>query len=250
MRLVALVMVVVGGGSLGCGRVHDPDPIEPPLRGRAEPLPKQSTPPPVVSWTSGAFETPTLPAVARGGELAVIPVHDSDGDRGYPNLRLEIRDRQDHTIRTLAVMTADELEVLSHDDMPTVTLERRIEGVNRELAQLHAVHELIPMHELEVREPPEGDKHFAAGDGFDIDWSRDHLHVFHHSANRSFVTRDGRGWLAPTRKSCGGCDPCENPAFLSAVYHATAINMLVVAIGYKGTDLCWEPADQLHVIAW
>jgi hypothetical protein len=43
---------------------------------------------------------------------------------------------------------------------------------------------------------------------------------------------------------------CSNPAFLSGAYHATEINALVVDIGYKGTDTCWEPSDQLHVIAW
>jgi len=39
-------------------------------------------------------------------------------------------------------------------------------------------------------------------------------------------------------------------AFLDGVYHAEGINVLVAQIGYRGTDTCWEPADQMHVVVW
>ncbi len=205
---------------------------------------------PVIAWKDSAFATDTLPAVARGGEITVVPHRDGDGGRGYPNLRVEVRDRTDKVIQTIQVMTSNEFETLAPEGVIGSALQHRIEAANAELAKLHGVHDLVPMHALEVQKPADGEPHFAIGDGLDIDWNKDHVHVFHHNTDRSFITLDGTPWLAKSYKPCANCDVCENPAYLAAVYHATSINVLVVEIGYKGTDLCWDPGDQLHAIAW
>jgi hypothetical protein len=107
------------------------------------------------------------------------------------------------------------------------------------------------MHALELQKPADGaDQHLAIGDGFDVDWNRTHLHVMHSNTDHELTAYDGTPWLVKDHKPCPGCTPCENPAFLDGVYHADSINVLVIQIGYRGTDTCWEPADQMHVVVW
>ena len=216
-----------------------------------------ATPAPEVHWDAAAnkFVASLLPAVAHGRELVVVPVHDSDGGRGNPNLRLEVRDRTDKVTQTIAIARADEYDhLVVNGNKASPELERRLDAANRELAKLHGLHDLQAMHGLEVQKPA-GDalQHFAIGDGLDVDFAGDHLHVFHHNANNAFVTLDTHGWLAKPRPMPD--DPsrtamCKNPAFLAGVYHANEINVLVVEIAYMGTDTCWEPTEQFHVIAW
>ena len=226
-------------------------PTPPPaIVSHVEDQPPRSTPAPELAWKDSSFAADTLPAVARGGEIVVVPHRDSDGGRGYPNLRVEVRDRADKVIQTLQVMTSNEFETLAPGGTPSPALQHRIDAANAELVKLHGLHDLVPMHALEVQKPADGEPHFAIGDGLDVDWSKDHLHVFHHNTDRSFITLDGTPWLAKSYKPCANCDLCENPPYLAAVYHATGINLLVVEIGYKGTDLCWDPGDQLHAVAW
>lgn len=243
-------IVLVAVWSLAACGGAPPEPAAP-ITGRVEPALQRSTPAPVVQWKDSSFAADTLPAVARAGEITVLAIRESDAGRGYPNLRIEVRDRADKVIQTIPVMTSNEFETLAPDGTPGPALRTRIDTANAELAKLHGVHDLVPMHALEVQDPHDnGPRHFAIGDGFDVDWSKDHLHVFHHNTDRSFLTLDGSRWLVKDHKPCPNCDLCENPAFLAGVYHATSINVLVVEIGYKGTDTCWEPGDQLHVVAW
>ena len=207
----------------------------------------RATPAPEVQWDSAAnrFVAPALPAVARGAEIVVLPIHENDSGRGAPNLRLELRDRTDKTTQTIALMRPDEYERLVVETTKAgPELERRLGAANRELAKLHGLHDLQAMHGLEVQKPADDKlQHLAIGDGLDIDFAGDHLHVFRHNANNAFITLDTRGWLAKL-------DKCEHPAYLAAVYHANEINVLVVEIAYTGTDTCWEPSNQLHVVAW
>ena len=92
--------------------------------------------------------------------------------------------------------------------------------------------------------------HFATGDGLTVDFTPDKLDVFHHSATRPFRTVATRSWRAPAGQRCAGCEPCENPAYLYSVYKAKQVNAIVVEIAYRGTDTCWEPGNQLHLITW
>jgi hypothetical protein len=88
-----------------------------------------------------------------------------------------------------------------------------------------------------------GDRHLAIGDGIDVDWDDDHLHVFSHNANHALVTLDGHAWLARS-------ETCVNPAFLANVFHVEAINAVVIDLSYHGTDSCPEPGDQQHMVVW
>jgi len=247
MRLVLLAALAACGGT-------SPKSATPAAVDNHPPPPRErDTPPPSIAWSDAdsKFELTGLPAVAKGGEIAIVPISGGDAGRGYPNLRLEVHDRSDHTIQTIPVMTSNEFENLAPGRVASPTLKKRIADANTELARLHGVHDLAPMHKLELQEPPDGGpKHLAIGDGFDVDWNTDHLHVLHHNTDHDLVVLDGKPWLAKDHAPCPNCTPCENPAFLDGVYHAEGVNLLVVQIGYRGTDMCWEPADQMHVVTW
>jgi hypothetical protein len=51
-------------------------------------------------------------------------------------------------------------------------------------------------------------------------------------------------WHAPGR------DQCENPAKLGHAWVDADRRVALVEVIYNGTDLCWEPSPQLHVVSW
>lgn len=226
---------------------------EPALTGRAE-RPAPTGPAPRIAWKEGTFDTSQLPVVARSGELAVVAVDEGDGGRGYPNLRLEVRDRGDRIVDTHVVMASNEFETLVPDAAQAgPELVRRIAAANEQLAQLHARHDLVAMPAFDFKPDPFGPSQPARGDGLTVTFGSDHGLRVSARDNRGETTIakvDGTSWLAPSGKHCPQCLPCENPAYLAGVYKAPGIDTLVVRIAYQGTDLCWEPGDQLHVIAW
>lgn len=226
---------------------------EPALTGRAE-RPAPTGRAPRIGWNQGTFDTSQLPAVARSGDLAVVAVDEGDGGRGYPNLRLEVRDRADRVVDTHVVMTANEFETLVPDAAhASPALERRIAAANEHLAKLHARHDLVTTPGFDFKPDPFGASQPAHGDGLTVTFGADHQLRVKARDNRGETTIakvDGTSWLAPSGKHCPQCEPCENPAYLAGVYKAPGIDALVVRIAYQGTDLCWEPGDQLHVIAW
>ncbi len=186
---------------------------------------------PQIAWGQDRFAWKGLPAIARDGSLGVVPLVDNDGGRGYANLRLEIRDKFDQTTQGINVLTSNEYERLVPDGKPSKQLEARITTANQQIAGLHAAHDLV---EMKVVEPA------AAG----VKYENGKLTL----ANGRVV--DGTPWRAPSGKRCEQCEPCENPEFLKNVYAAPGINAVVVDIAYHGTDTCWEPGDQWHLIVW
>src|SRR3569623_584744 len=212
-----------------------------------EPAKPRTSPAPSIAGTVGKPSLTGLPAVARGGEVVVVPISGGDAGRGFPNLKLEIHDRSDKTIQTIDVLTSNEYQQLAPGGVASPALAKRIASANAELVRQHDLHDLVAMHALELQKPTDGgEQHLAIGDGMDVDWNRTHLHVLPHNADHELTTYDGTAWLVKDHTPCPGCTPCENPAFLDGVYPAQDINVLVVQIGYRGTDTCWEPADQMH----
>ena len=242
---VALFLVATAA----CGSSSQP---RPPISSHdLDQPPVRSTPPPVVGWDGSRFVTTGLPAVAHAGEVAVVAVVDGDGGRGFPNLRFEAHDRNDKVIQKIPVMISNEYEKLVTDGKPGPELTKRIADANRELATLHGVHDLQPMHPLELQATTDtADKHLAIGDSLDVDWSGDHVHVFAHNTDKPLATIPVAGWLVHEIKRCAGCQACSNPAYLANAYHATDISVLVLEVGYHGNDTCWEPGNQLHVVTW
>lgn len=244
MRALLVVIAAAACGGHGSPAAHDT--AGPGLVNTAEHV-DRPTLAPTVRFADGHFTVDRLPAVARGGEVVVLAVTDGDGGRGNPNLRIEVKDRHDTVLQKLSVMTANELETIGQ----TPAIQKRLDDANALLARLHGMHDLQPMHALEVQKPAEGaDPHLAIGDNLDVDWNKDHVHVFVHNTDRELIARDGHGWLAPPQTFGPAHEPCTNPAFLRNAYHAAGINRLVIVLAFKGTDLCWEPGDAPHVIAW
>lgn len=225
----------------------------PVLAGRAE-RPAPSGPAPRIRWSAGQFDTSSLPAIARDGSLAVVAVSDSDGGRGYPNLRLEVRDRGDRVVETHVIMVSNEAEALIPDSVHAgPELERRIAAANDKLAALHAQNDLVTMRAFDFSPDPFGPSQPARSAGLTVTFGPDHVlrvRARDRRAEKTVAKIDGKSWLAPSGPRCPGCEPCENPAYLAGVYQADGIDAVVVRIAYQGTDLCWEPGDQLHVIAW
>jgi hypothetical protein len=249
MRALAVALVFVGWA--GCGDAPKPAATTSANSNAAELPPERATPAPSIGWSDSAFTTTGLPAIARRGEVVALAYRDNDAARGFPNLRIELRDKHDAVVWTVPVMLPTEFETLSPDGKVSPALGLRIGHANAELQRLHGVHDFVAMHPLELLQPKDGgDAHLATGDGIDIDWDADHLHVFRHNADRAIVTRDGQSWLVPDHQPCAKCDVCKNPAFLAGVFHAPEVNAVLVEIGYKGTDTCWQPSDSFHVVAW
>jgi hypothetical protein len=211
------------------------------------------SPVPHIAWHNAhhpPFELTRLPAVARSGEVAILPLQDNDAGRGNVNLRFELRDRADRLVDKFVVMTANEYEQFVPDgEQATLPLNDRIASANRKLADLHSQHDFTAMRAFDASETAEQMTPIA-GDGFVVTFGDDHkLHV-RAQTGPDLATADGSAWLAPTGKRCAQCPPCENPARLDAFYKAPEINVVVVRITYGGTDTCWEPPDQLHVVTW
>jgi hypothetical protein len=247
MRVLVVIACVAA-----CGGKSAPPPMgSEVLSGSAGDAQTRDTPPPAIVWKDHAFATDTLPAVARAGEVVVVPLRITD-ERGYPNLTLEVRDRADKTVQSIQVMTPNEYESFAPAGTPSEALTRRIAAANAELARLHGLHDLVAMGPMEIQAPTGTmATHLAMGDGLDIDWNADHLHVFRHNQDRALVTRDGHSWLAPTHVSQAGAGACDYPAFLRAAYHAAELSVVVVQLAYKSpSDACGAPSDQFHVVAW
>lgn len=242
-RVVSVVAAIAV--ATACGRRQGRDTSE-----RIAPQPGDHTAP-MVLWRNNGFVTERLPAVARGAEIVVVVLRENDAGRGFPNLRIEIRDRGDKVMRSIEVMNSNEYETLAPTGAATPTLARRIAAANLELAKLHAIHCLAAMKPLDMPHSDDGgDPFVASSDEISAIWRDDRLQVQAFNAPQRVASVDVRPWLAPPHASCALCAPCENPAFLGAVYHAPRIDVVVAQIRYRGSDACWEPSDQFHVVAW
>lgn len=225
--------------------------VSPPAQNRHVAPVVASGPAPRIAWSEHAtFDTTQLPVVARSGELAIVAAIDSDGGRGFPNLRLEVRDRRDRLVEKLVVMESNDFEQLVPDGTHAgPELEARIAAANRRLAQLHAQHDLAQMREYGVgdtfgRDTP------VEGDGLVVTFGDDNVLRVRARDGAMLATANGASWLVPSGKRCAQCPPCENAAWLRAFYKAERITVVLVRITYDGTDMCWEPGDQLHVVSW
>jgi hypothetical protein len=244
----ALALVIAAACSTGARTT------QPPLSGSAAARAARG-PAPRIAWQrlgdgAATFQIDELPRVARSGLLAVVAQVDGDGGRGFPNLRLEVRDKSDRVVEQFAVMDASEYEALAPDgETPAPELVRRIDVANRRLAELHAEHDFVPMRAFAAPAPAGRDAPVRGG-GLVVTYTDDDRLRVRARDGATLATADGRSWLAPAGQRCPQCPPCENVARLQAFYSAEHIPTIVVRITYSGTDLCWEPGDQLHVIAW
>ncbi len=212
----------------------------------AAPTTITSTAAPEVRHDATGFQAIGLPAIQRDGQRVVLAQLDADGARGHRNLRLVIKDRSDAELESMVVMTVDEQELLDAEMQATPALRTRLEAANKLLAALHTTHTLVPLFGLQTdanRIAPADITH-VTGENLAIEWSiAGHLKIT--SNGLVVLERDEPTWLARPRR--GGC---TNAAYVDAAHAAPSAKLVVLSIGYRGDDACWEPDNQLHVVAW
>ncbi len=191
---------------------------------------------PTIALDDGRLITTGLPAVSTDGSVVVI-AHEERDPRGE-DVVLVARDRADRTIATHPVMR------LAADDVPDDALTARIADANRWLAAQHNAYHLQPMRALVMT-----DRH-ARADGISIDWEASRLAIAR-AGGAPFIQTTPQGWLVADHPMyAGSSDMCSNEAFLLAASVDTDRTLAVITVAYMGTDTCWEPSPQEHVVHW
>src|SRR5439155_7864462 len=124
-----------------------PAPPPPPLTGHAPPD-APTGPEPTVAWVKRDIVTTGLPAIASDGSAVVIAHRDHDSGRGNPNLTLVQKDRNDPTLRSHVVITADE-----SDQLPPAQIQDRLHSAASWIRERHAARHLVAMTALTMAKP-------------------------------------------------------------------------------------------------
>jgi hypothetical protein len=202
-------------------------------------------PAPTVTWAAHTIATTGLPAIARDGSSIVIAQRDSDGGRGNPNLTLIEKDRGDRELSRFVVVTSDEVDQLGPRE-----LERAFTRAARWLDERHAARQLVAMTALTTSFPSDDAPAQAIGAGVTVRWAPSRL-VIDRGRGAPLVRVTPASWLAADHPMCPGCsEVCHNDAFLGGGYVDLERSAAVIVVAYLGTDTCWEPGSQDHVVAW
>jgi hypothetical protein len=189
--------------------------------------------------------------VSSDGTRVLLAIEDGDGGRGYPNLRLELRDRDDNIVATQVVLGVDEAEGYLQEPAVRAKLAPRIKAANGWLAEQHRHFAFVPLDTMHVSADPDYGRpgqHVAAAGDITLDWNG--ARVLIADAASTVVERETSGdWHAKPRDFGGGFQ-CNNAALLAGAAVDLAHRVAVIDVGYTGTDSCWEPNDQHHVVAW
>ncbi|HET7503644.1 MAG TPA: hypothetical protein VFK02_21635 [Kofleriaceae bacterium] len=219
-------------------------PAPPVLAGRAPPG-DPPPPAPAVTWTDHAITVTGLPAIAQDGSAVVIAHRDGDGGRGNPNLTLIEKDRSDRERSRFVVITSDEV-----DRLDPHAIARRFAAARSWLDDHHAALALTAMTPLATRFPSDEAPAVATGAGIAIRWVPSEL-VIERQAGAPIVRTTPPTWLAADYPMCQTCsEVCHNDAYLGGGYADVAHTAAVVVVSYRGTDTCWEPGSQEHVVVW
>ncbi len=159
-----------------------------------------------------------------------------------------VRDRTDRELERRVILAPADAETLIGADGPGPELRERIAAGDALLRALHARHQLAPLTAMEVPPPaPRSVRHdpLTATDGrHTVMWSPSRL-VIMAGASSLLDAATPASWLATPEDS-----GCTNRAFLGAAAIAAAQRAVVATIAYLGTDTCWEPDAQQHVVTW
>lgn len=205
--------------------------------------PAPTTPPPSVTWIDNGFDSPGLPAATADGTRIISAERETDGGRGSPNLRIVSRDRSDGISEKITILRVEEVDAMFAQDGRHPQLDARISAANTWLANLHRSSTLIRLPALEVDGSDGYTQHAARAAGVELDWTSDVVTIRH---GHQLVTAHP----TPATWHATGHDGCSNPAKLGAAWVDLERKLALVEIAYNGTDLCWEPSAQQHVISW
>lgn len=218
-------------------------------------------PAPTVTWQAddgtdwgGDFAVSGTPALAADGGSVLIARQGEDGARGAPNLALEVRGRDDRATATRVVLTAD--QAVGDESQEPVPPKPDVDGANAWLAAQHAKAGFAPIAVAEVTADGEGfldssQWRVAAGAiALSFDAS---AHLVVTDGGKAVVDRTMDGWLVKPYAPYDGASAdefCDNPIALREAYVDAAHRIAVLLVAYRGTDTCWEPDSEYHVVAW
>lgn len=202
-----------------------------------------ATPAPEVTLDDHGFRTPGLPAVSMDGARVVFGETESDGGRGYPNLKVVARDRNDKVIESITVLRVDEFENAMGPGWRNPKLDARISAANAWLAKSHKSSALVTLPQLVVDSTDGYTQHAASAGPVFLDWSNDTVTI---KLSGKVVTT----YASPLTWHAPNTAKCQNPAKLGAAWVDAERKIALVQIIYNGTDMCWEPSPQHHVISW
>lgn len=217
-------------------------PPPPPLSGHAT-APPPTGPEPTVRWAGRDVQITGLPAISADGATLVIAHRDNDSGRGNPNLTLVEKDRKDRVVSRLVVLTANEA-----DQLDAAQIDERFARAARWLHDRRVARSLVAMTPL-VLGKPAGAASSPAG-GLTLRWTPNWL-VIEREPAASVVRATPATWLAPDHPMCHNCtEICHNEAFLGGGYVDLKRSIAIVVVAFRGTDTCWEPSSEHHVVAW
>lgn len=227
----------------------------PPAQPTAEPARLPPVPAPSIAWDDHHLVDRLLPAIATDGSLVVLGIEKPDGARGNPNFRLEVRTRTDQMQSSLDVLTVEEVDsgAFFDDTGVLAPLRDRIARANTLLAQLHAKHRLVPLKKMTLDKADDApmSEQTARGGNLVVAWKADHVVITDERGDGKAVLLDRAApttWLAPPSRS--NTHECSNPAYLDETWASLEHRVVVITVNYEGTDACWEPDAQPHVLAW
>jgi|GEM_PF-2111093 len=216
-------------------------------------------------WFEGWLSWTGFPAVSEDGTVIINARRLHDGARGLPNLRVEAFAVSDgHPMFESVIIDAGR-------DVDDDALEGQLSGP--QLEQIRADfdkarrylagrrwHTLTPLTTPIVEaELDDSVPYFTADGAVAVVLNEPELIVDLASESRTFV-RNVSAWSAsPNRDQCPVASPedpnpepapdedcvCYNPSGVANAWSDVARGVIVIEVGYVGTDSCWEPDTRL-----
>ncbi|PKN58535.1 MAG: hypothetical protein CVU56_05060 [Deltaproteobacteria bacterium HGW-Deltaproteobacteria-14] len=206
-----------------------------------------------------------LPAISEDGALVAIGSASEDGARGNPNYVVRLVEVEGGR-EVLKATLLDAEEVDEHVDDPGFegVVTERVDRVNDVLAKHRWTGAGVPLDDLAgVRAEQDFGTPFVGpiglrDAGFEVTLHEPRLRVRHEG--RVLVDRDYPAWSVPAEDVCGAADResipdaeeacvCHNPVTLRGGRVDLDRGVLLLDIGYLGTDICWEPDSWTAVVA-
>lgn len=193
-------------------------------------------PPPIIDANDPMSPYWSMPPAMMTPDGATVLLRLEDpADASGSGLAYELRDRRDRTTRRFVIRKLED-EIIEE-------VETRRMAVVRKLAKAGG---FVPLTELFS-----GDRGTQTFENGDLRAALANGRLTFEQGNRVLVERKlPRSWQHAAYVHRGEGIKCENPALLSAAFVAPAARLAVVEIAYEGTDTCWAPASQLHVVVW
>jgi hypothetical protein len=208
-------------------------------------------PAPSITWSTedevGNFETKGLPAVSFDGSRVLIADVQHGAGMSPPNLTLREIDRSDHAAGHQDVLPWDPSGPDDAKPEPGA-----VDAANKFLASSNEELGWTAMTGIQPDEisDPDGknpDQWHAVAGAVEIVFSNEQRLTVKDGGKVVF-DKDEPAWLAPPNHNGDG--PCGNPAYLDQAYVDGAHRLALVVIAYHGTDSCWEPSPEMHVVTW